>query len=73
MLLAGTDRDKLHSELAQMGQLLNLKDCKPKKVSELADVLESESDVVRVLLSEAVKLVKLVQSKPSSAASAERV
>ena len=71
-LPASIDNAKLHSQLSQLGQLLKLKDCTPKKVSELALILESESDVVRALLSEAVKLVKLVQNRPSSAASAER-
>ena len=71
-LPASIDNAKLHSQLSQLGQLLKLKDCTPKNVSELALILESESDVVRALLSEAVKLVKLVQSQPSSAASAER-
>ena len=69
---ASIDKPKLHSQLSQLGQLLKLKACKPKKVSELAEILGSESDVVRALLSEAVKLVQLVQSQPSSAASAER-
>ena len=61
-LPASIDKAKLHSQLSQMGQLLKLKTCKPKKVSELADILGSERDVVRSLLLEAVKLVKLVQS-----------
>jgi len=52
--------------------MLKLKGYKPKKISEVAEILKNESDVVRALLSEAVKLVKLVQSQPTSAASAER-
>ena len=35
-----------------------------KNMSEVAEILKNESDVVRALLSEAVKLVKLVQSLP---------
>ena len=57
---------KPDSQLSQLGQLLKLKDCTPKKVSELADIREIESDVVRALLSEAAKRVKLVQSQPSA-------
>ena len=71
-LPASIDRDKLHSQLLQLTQMLKLKGCKPKKLSEVVDILKNESDVVRALLSEAVKLVKLVQSQPTSAASAER-
>jgi len=43
---------------------MKLKGCKPK-ISEVADILKNESDVVRTLLSEAVKLMKtkLVQSQ----------
>jgi len=51
--------------------MLKLKGYKPKKISEVAEILKNESDVVRAFLSEAVKLVKLVQSQPTSAASAE--
>ena len=71
-LPSSIDKAKLHSQLSQLVQLLKLKACKPKKVSELAAILGSESDVVRSLLLEAIKLVKSVQSQPSSAASPER-
>ena len=70
-LPASIDREKLHSQVLQLAQMLKLKGYKP--ISEIAKILKNESDVVRALLSEAVKLVKLVQSQPTSVAFAERV
>ena len=54
------DRVKCHSKLSQ---LLDMIVCKPKKVSEHADTLESDSDVVEAILSELVSMLaaKLIQ------------
>ena len=57
------DRGKFHSKRSQLVQLMEMVACcKPKKVSELADILDSNSGVVGTILSEIVNMVKLIPS-----------
>ena len=63
------NRGKFHSRLFQLAQLLDMMVCKPKEVSEHADILESDSDVVEAILSELVNmLAKLIRRRAACAA-----